>query len=100
LENVASFPQATIGGAIATGTHGTGKHPILAGSVAALELVTAEGAVTHLTRGENDLFNAAAVSLGAFGVVTSVTLDILPESVKASFGRIGLATTATNALHL
>ncbi|GAB2517757.1 FAD-binding protein [Paramicrobacterium agarici] len=78
LANLASLPHISVAGAIATGTHGSGDRvPSLAAAVAGLELVTANGDVVTLRRGDID-FNAAVVSLGALGIVTSVTLDIEP----------------------
>ncbi|MEZ4679372.1 MAG: D-arabinono-1,4-lactone oxidase [Caldilineaceae bacterium] len=44
-----------------------------------LEMVTADGEVITLTRDQDgDTFNGAVVALGALGVVTKVTLDLLP----------------------
>lgn len=78
LPNLASLPHISIGGAIATGTHGSGNRvPSLAASVAGLELVLASGDVLQLRRGDAD-FDGAVVSLGALGIVTRVTLDIEP----------------------
>lgn len=78
LPNLASLPHISIGGAIATGTHGSGNRvPSLAASVAGLELVLASGDVLDLKRGDAD-FDGAVVSLGALGIVTRVTLDIEP----------------------
>lgn len=78
LSNLASLPHISVGGAIATGTHGSGDAVgSLAASVAGLEIVTASGDVVTLRRGEPD-FDGAVVSLGALGIVTRVTLDIQP----------------------
>ena len=80
LPNVASPPQITVAGAISTGTHGSGLHfPSFAAMVAEIELVTADGAVLLLKRGQDELFNAAATAFGTLGVITSVTMDIVPE---------------------
>jgi xylitol oxidase len=79
LANLASLPHISIGGAIATGTHGSGDGVgTLSSAVAALELVTATGDVLNLARGDEH-FDAAVVSLGALGIVTEVTLDIEPS---------------------
>ena len=79
LPNLASLPHISVGGAIATGTHGSGNRvPSLAASVAGLELVLASGDVLQLKRGDAD-FDGAVVSLGALGIVTRVTLDIEPS---------------------
>jgi alditol oxidase len=79
LHNLASLPHISVGGAVATATHGSGeRNRNLAGAVAALELVTSEGDVVRLARGGED-FDAVVVGLGALGVVTRVTLDVEPE---------------------
>ncbi|TQL48805.1 xylitol oxidase [Homoserinimonas aerilata] len=78
LAAMASLPHISVGGAIATGTHGSGdRSGSLATAVSALELVTASGDLVTLRRGDPD-FAGAVVSLGALGVVTAVTLDIEP----------------------
>ncbi len=78
LHNLASLPHISVAGAIATGTHGSGDHNgSLASSVAALELVTADGSVVSTRRGDPD-FAGMVVSLGCLGVFTKVTLDLLP----------------------
>ena len=41
-------------------------------------MITASGDVKTLTRKDGDAFLAAVVGMGALGVVTKVTLDILP----------------------
>ena len=52
LSNLPSFPQLTVGGALATATHGSGRqHRNLASHVAALELVVADGTVRRFERG-------------------------------------------------
>lgn len=78
LHNLASLPHISVAGAIATGTHGSGDHNgSLASSVAGLELVTADGAVLTVRRGDPD-FDGMVVSLGRLGIVTRVVLDIVP----------------------
>jgi alditol oxidase len=79
LHNMASLPHVTVGGAIATGTHGSGDRlGNLATAVAALEMVGAGGDVLTLRRADPG-FDGAVVALGALGVVTRVTLDIEPS---------------------
>ncbi|MCM3924547.1 FAD-binding protein, partial [Frankia sp. AiPs1] len=80
LTNQGHGEQATIAGAIATGTHGTGaRYGGLSTQVRALEVVLADGAVVTCSRGERpELFAAARLGLGAVGVVTSVTLQAVP----------------------
>ena len=79
LHNLGSLPHITVAGATATGTHGSGdRNGSLATAVAALELVDASGALVTIRRGEPD-FDGMVVGLGAFGIVTRVTLDIQPS---------------------
>jgi alditol oxidase len=80
LHNLASLPQITVAGAIATATHGSGnKNGNLATAVSGLEVVTADGELLKLSRSrDGEQFLGAVVSLGAVGVVTEVTLDVQP----------------------
>lgn len=81
LENVGTLADQTVGGAIATGNHGTGlAFGPLASQVTALRLVTADGAVTDVDADSDpELLRCARTSLGALGVVTSVTLRCVPR---------------------
>ncbi|WP_345948945.1 FAD-binding protein [Mucilaginibacter sp. PAMB04274] len=80
LPNLASLPHITIEGAVATATHGSGVSlGNLATSVSAIEFVDATGALVHLTRKDHaSEFAGAVVSLGALGIVTKITLDLVP----------------------
>ncbi len=80
LHNLASLPHISVAGAAATATHGSGeKNGNLASAVSGLEMVTANGEVVRLSRGQDgEDFNAAVVHLGALGVLTKITLDIQP----------------------
>jgi alditol oxidase len=80
LHNLASLPHISVAGAIATATHGSGLHNgNLATAVAGLELVTADGELqTFSHERDGDRFLGMVVGLGALGVVTSVTLNLLP----------------------
>jgi alditol oxidase len=78
LGNLASLPHISIAGTVATGTHGSGVgNRSLAAAVAGLELVSADGGIRWMRRGDAD-FAGAVVSLGALGIVTRMTLDIVP----------------------
>ena len=78
VPNMASLPHISVAGAIATGTHGSGDaNQSLSASVSGLELVLASGDVVSVSRGDEG-FDGAIVSLGALGVVSSVTLDLVP----------------------
>ncbi len=80
IPNMASLPHISGAGACATATHGSGDgNGNLATAVAALELVTANGDIVVLARGQHgDQFQGAVVGLGGLGVVTKVTLDTVP----------------------
>lgn len=79
LHNLASLPHISVAGAVATATHGSGdRNGNLATAVAGLELVTADGGILTASRGETPDFDGMVVSLGALGVVSSLTLDIEP----------------------
>src|SRR3954447_10930457 len=78
VANLASLPHISVGGAIATGTHGSGVgNQSLAAAVSALELVGADGSINRLHRGDRD-FDGAVVALGALGLVARVSLDVVP----------------------
>lgn len=79
LSNLASVPDFTVAGAVATATHGSGsRNRNLGASVAALEIVTGSGDLVRLKRGEPG-FDGAVVNLGALGIVIALTLDLLPR---------------------
>ncbi|MFZ4506799.1 MAG: FAD-binding protein [Fimbriimonas sp.] len=78
VANLASLPHISIVGACATGTHGSGVgNGTLSTSVAGFEFVNANGEIVEMWRGDEG-FDGAVVSLGALGVVTQVTLDLVP----------------------
>lgn len=78
LHNLASLPHISVAGSVATATHGSGDaNKNLATAVRALEMVTADGDLVSLDRGDDD-FAGAVVGFGALGVVVSLTLDIMP----------------------
>src|SRR5437899_1289253 len=72
-------PQA-LAGALATGTHGTGRDlGSLSTFAHAFRLVTADGSVMTCRRSERpELFEAQRLSLGLFGVATRIVIDVLP----------------------
>lgn len=80
LPNLASLPHLSVVGACATATHGSGlANGCLSTSVRALSLLTGAGDLLHLSRTANpDIFPGAVVSVGALGVVTAITLDLVP----------------------
>jgi alditol oxidase len=79
LRNLASLPHISVAGATATATHGSGAaNQNLAAAVSGLRLVTADGDLVDLGRGD-DGFEGAVVHLGALGAVVSLTLELVPS---------------------
>jgi FAD-linked oxidoreductase len=80
LANMGDIQVQTAAGAIQTGTHGTGRDTGgMAAQVAGLELVLADGTIASCSADVNpELFAAARVGLGAFGVLTAVTFRVVP----------------------
>ncbi len=78
VHNMASLPHISVAGAVTTATHGSGvRHGNLATSVAGIELIRGDGTPATLRRGDEG-FDGAVVGLGALGVVTALTLDVVP----------------------
>ena len=78
VHNMASLPHISVAGAVTTATHGSGVgNGNLATSVAGVELIRGDGELVTLRRGD-DGFDGAVVALGALGVVTALTLDVVP----------------------
>ena len=79
LSNMASLPHISVAGAISTGTHGSGNNnQNLAAAVAGIQFVAGTGDVIEVARGDDD-FAGVVVGLGALGVITEVTLDVVPS---------------------
>lgn len=80
LVNMGAIAQQSIAGATSTSTHGTGR---LLGSmstqITALRLVLWNGTIITTSATERpDIFAAARVGLGGLGVITQVTLGVVP----------------------
>ncbi|MBT8234974.1 MAG: FAD-binding protein [Bacteroidia bacterium] len=76
LKNLASLPHISVAGACATATHGSGvRNGGLATQVVAVELVKPDGSLVTIDRSHPD-FPAVVVGLGAFGIITKVSLEI------------------------
>ncbi|MGN6474092.1 MAG: D-arabinono-1,4-lactone oxidase [Mycobacteriales bacterium] len=80
VSNLGDIDAQTVAGAISTGTHGTGARlGGIATQVRALQLVLADGSVSEVSEtSDPELFQAARVGVGAFGIVTAVTLQCEP----------------------
>ena len=80
LENLGDIDVQAVGGALSTGTHGTGATlRNLSARVSGLRLLLADGSL-RVVREEDDpeLLAAARVSLGALGVITAARIDCVP----------------------
>ncbi|HEX5310851.1 D-arabinono-1,4-lactone oxidase [Aquabacterium sp.] len=80
LRNQPDVDVQTIAGAISTGTHGTGATlPALHDDVIALRIVKPNGEVVDINaQRQPEWLAAARVSLGSLGVISQVTLRVLP----------------------
>jgi xylitol oxidase len=79
LANLASLPHICVAGSVATATHGSGdRNGNLATAVAGLELVTSDGELRTVRRGDPE-FEGHVVALGALGAVTRIELDVEPH---------------------
>jgi alditol oxidase len=78
LHNMGSLPHISIGGAVSTGTHGSGNgNGGLATAVSGIELVSGGGELVRFRRGDAE-FDGTVVGLGALGIATRLTLDVEP----------------------
>ncbi len=80
MPNLGDIAYQTISGAIATSTHGTGaKISGIAGQVAAMRLVNGQGEIVDINSQQNsELLDVVRVGVGALGIVTQVTLNVVP----------------------
>lgn len=80
LPNLPDIDAQTLAGAIATGTHGTGAQlPAVHDGVLGARLVRPDGQVVDLASPRDaDALAALRVSLGSLGVVSQLTLRVVP----------------------
>jgi FAD-linked oxidoreductase len=80
IENQGDIDTQSLGGVLATGTHGTGARlGCISSQVLELTLVTGAGDSVTLSRRHGErLFRAAAVSLGSLGILSQVRLKVCP----------------------
>lgn len=100
LPNLASLPHISVAGACATATHGSGvRNRSLSASVRAMEVATANGELVRWSRDDGgDEFGLAVVHLGALGIVTKLTLDLVPafRVRQAVYEKLPLAALETD----
>jgi len=80
MPNLGDVTYQTLAGALSTSTHGTGlQRTGLAAQIVAFRMVTAAGDVLICSEHENqEVFHCGRVSLGALGVLTEVSLNVVP----------------------
>lgn len=96
LKNLGSISKQSIAGAISTATHGTGiDYQILGSQVEEFSLVKADGEKVLIHHeGDRDLFNLALVNLGCLGVLSEITINVVPafnlhdETYVANFNEV------------
>jgi FAD/FMN-containing dehydrogenase len=80
MANMGDIDRQALAGAVGTGTHGTG--PTLGSistQVVGLRLILADGSILECSETvEPEVFRAARVSFGALGVLSQITLRVLP----------------------
>ncbi len=91
LHNLGSLPHISVTGATATGTHGSGvTNGNLSSALTAVEIMDADG-TTHRIDHDDPRFPAAALSLGALGVITAVELRTEPTYAVTQQAYTGVA---------
>ena len=79
LPNLGDIDSQTLAGAISTGTHGTGKNfSSISAAVVGIRIATGDGAIIEVSKSHNpEILDSARVSLGALGIIISVTLQCI-----------------------
>lgn len=80
MPNLPDINKQSLAGGTQTGTHGTGKtYTAVHGGIVEFDIATPRGEVLTCNAEQNaDLYNAARVGIGAFGVITRMTLQNHP----------------------
>ncbi|CAN3703060.1 putative xylitol oxidase [Microbacterium sp. MM2322] len=91
LHNLGSLPHISVAGATATGTHGSGLgNGNLSSAVRAVDVMDADGQTHHIDQ-THEWFAAAALGIGAFGVITAVELQTEPSYTVTQQAYTGVA---------
>jgi FAD-linked oxidoreductase len=79
--NLGDIAYQTVAGATSTATHGTGRAlPGLAAQIVAMRIVTGDGSVMSCSADEQpEVFHCARVGVGALGIVSAVTVQLVPS---------------------
>lgn len=80
LSNLGSISNQSVAGAISTGTHGSGiKFELLASQIEEFTLISADGKEIAInSKHDKELFNHAIINLGALGIISEITLNVVP----------------------
>jgi FAD/FMN-containing dehydrogenase len=79
FSNLGSIAEQSLAGAISTATHGSGiGFQILGSMVESFTLVKADGEVLVVEKG-TELFKTALISLGSLGIITEMTINVVPK---------------------
>jgi FAD/FMN-containing dehydrogenase len=80
MENLGDVDVQSVGGALGTGTHGTGRRlPNLSARASALRLLLASGEVVECSdERDPDLWRAARVCFGSLGILLAARLELVP----------------------
>lgn len=80
LTNLGSISKQSVAGAISTGTHGSGKNYQILGSQAEqMSIIKADGTLQVIHKGlDRELFDLCLVNLGALGIISELTFNIVP----------------------
>lgn len=87
--NMGDINVQSLGGATATGTHGTGATLMnLSAAMHSIELMLADGSTIEVNaESDPEIWRAARVSIGALGIVTAITLQAVPSFVLEAVDR-------------
>ena len=79
--NLGRLDEQTLAGAISTGFHGTGLgYGVFASQVKELSMVDATGQALTCSESQNpEIFRAALCGLGALGIITHLTFNVVPQ---------------------
>lgn len=85
-ENLGDIDKQSLAGAISTGTHGTGiSFKNIPSQLTAIKFINGKGEIVYCSETENpELFKAAQISLGSFGIITELTFKVV-DSYKLEF---------------
>lgn len=75
LPNLGAVDTQTLGGVIATATHGSGKTGTMSDAIVSYQLIDGTGKLRTIMADQSDLFGALRVAIGALGIIYAVTIQ-------------------------